>query len=140
MLHPDDRGENGEADVIQVVGVFAIVAVLSASLFESLAPRPPHVSESDGSTQVPSHRLTTAAWSNRQRTIVALAAIGRGDKQIARELGVSIATVKTHLHRLYRDHGIPNRSAAVAVLFASAREERAHRSRDRIASRHAAQT
>ena len=51
-------------------------------------------------------------FSPRQAEIVCLIASGLEDKEIARELGVSVTTVRTHLRRLYRQIGVPNRSRA----------------------------
>jgi DNA-binding CsgD family transcriptional regulator len=51
----------------------------------------------------------------RQREVLALLASGRTDAQIALELGISTATVRTYLGRLYRTNGISNRTEAVAV-------------------------
>jgi len=51
--------------------------------------------------------------SSRQATIVSRVAMGYTNKQIARELGVSPATVKTVLERLYRATGTQNRTALV---------------------------
>jgi len=52
------------------------------------------------------------APSRRQREILALVAAGLGDKQIAHELGVSRRTIRTHLERFYRVHGLHSRAAA----------------------------
>jgi DNA-binding NarL/FixJ family response regulator len=43
---------------------------------------------------------------------------GKKDAAIASELGVSIATVRTYLSRLYRDNGLSNRAQAVALWIA----------------------
>jgi len=51
--------------------------------------------------------------SRRQGEIVSLVALGYTNKQIARELDVSPATVKTILERLYRASGAGNRAALV---------------------------
>ena len=53
------------------------------------------------------------------REIEVLAAIARGgtNREIARELLVSEATVKTHLLRLYPKLGVKDRAAAVRVAF-----------------------
>jgi DNA-binding CsgD family transcriptional regulator len=40
--------------------------------------------------------------------------LDRSDKQIAVELGISRRTVRTHLDRLFRDHHLHSRAAAVA--------------------------
>ena len=51
-------------------------------------------------------------FTPRQAEIVSLIARGLEDKEIARQLGVSVATVRTQLQRLYRQIGVPNRSVA----------------------------
>ena len=50
----------------------------------------------------------------RQVEVVRLVAQGRTNAQIATELHVSVATVKKHLERIYRQLGVNNRTAAVA--------------------------
>jgi DNA-binding CsgD family transcriptional regulator len=57
--------------------------------------------------------------SPRQAEILGLIAAGASDKEIASSLRISIPTVRTHLHRLYRDHGLRNRAQAVALLLAN---------------------
>lgn len=53
--------------------------------------------------------------SPRQAQILALVAEGLGDKEIARRMGVSTNTVRTHLQRLYRERGVRNRAEAAAL-------------------------
>jgi DNA-binding CsgD family transcriptional regulator/uncharacterized protein YkwD len=48
----------------------------------------------------------------RQAEILELVAAGLGDKEIAKRLGVSIPTVRTHLRRMFRDRGYHNRAEA----------------------------
>ena len=55
----------------------------------------------------------------RQREILALMARGKSDIQIALALGISAATVRTYLVRLYRDNGFHNRAEAVAEWLRS---------------------
>jgi DNA-binding CsgD family transcriptional regulator len=52
-----------------------------------------------------------------ERTILRLVADGRSDKQIARELTISVHTVRTHLDRMYKHNGVHNRAAVVAAWF-----------------------
>jgi DNA-binding NarL/FixJ family response regulator len=52
--------------------------------------------------------------TRRQREILELAAGGLTDKEIAHRLGISMATVRTHLQRLYRANGFRNRADAIA--------------------------
>lgn len=51
----------------------------------------------------------------RQAQILQLAASGLSDKEIARRLQVSHRTVRTHFEKLFHDHGIRNRSQAIAL-------------------------
>ncbi len=52
----------------------------------------------------------------RQVQILELASQGQSDKEIAIALGISIHTVRSHLQRLYRTHGLTNRAEAVATF------------------------
>jgi len=55
--------------------------------------------------------------SPRQREVLSLLSHGHTDSQIAVELGISVATVRTYLARLYKDNGFGNRTeAAIAWL------------------------
>ncbi|MFF8926694.1 response regulator [Streptomyces longwoodensis] len=55
--------------------------------------------------------------SAREREVLALVAKGTSNKEIARELFISEATVKTHLTHLYAKLGVNDRAAAVAVAY-----------------------
>lgn len=54
------------------------------------------------------------AVSPRQREIMHLVAVGLSDKEIAARLQLSPHTVRTHLQRLYAQHGLRNRAEAAA--------------------------
>ena len=54
------------------------------------------------------------ALTNREREILALLADGLSNKQIARRLGISTNTVKTHLELLFDKLGVSTRAEAVA--------------------------
>ncbi|MFJ9926389.1 MULTISPECIES: response regulator [Streptomyces] len=55
--------------------------------------------------------------SAREREVLALVARGTANREIARELFISEATVKTHLTHLYAKLGVNDRAAAVAVAY-----------------------
>ncbi|MFD4612332.1 MULTISPECIES: response regulator [unclassified Streptomyces] len=55
--------------------------------------------------------------SAREREVLALVARGTSNREIARELFISEATVKTHLTHLYAKLGVKDRAAAVAVAY-----------------------
>ncbi|MGW4024556.1 response regulator [Streptomyces sp. NPDC005009] len=55
--------------------------------------------------------------SAREREVLTLVARGTSNREIARELFISEATVKTHLTHLYAKLGVKDRAAAVAVAY-----------------------
>ena len=55
--------------------------------------------------------------SAREREVIELVAKGTSNREIARELFISEATVKTHLTHLYGKLGVKERAAAVAVAY-----------------------
>nr|WP_119590119.1 response regulator transcription factor [Streptomyces scabiei] len=55
--------------------------------------------------------------SAREREVLALVARGTANREIARELFISEATVKTHLTHLYAKLGVKDRAAAVATAY-----------------------
>ena len=69
-----------------------------------------------GATAVlPASRLE-ARLSAREREVARLAATGLGDKEIARCLGISPTTVRTHIDNAYRKLGVNNRVALARCL------------------------
>lgn len=55
--------------------------------------------------------------SAREREVLALVAKGTSNREIARELFISEATVKTHLTHVYAKLGAKDRAAAVATAY-----------------------
>jgi DNA-binding CsgD family transcriptional regulator len=55
--------------------------------------------------------------SGREREILALAARGKTNAEIGRELYIGEATVKTHLLRAYAKLGVSSRTAAVTAAM-----------------------
>jgi len=66
----------------------------------------------------------------RQAQILTLAANGLSDKQIAKRLGVTHRTVRTHFEKLFHDRGILNRSQAIALWSARSMDGRHARPAD----------
>ena len=63
----------------------------------------------------------TPSWclrglSQREREVAALVARGLSNKQIARRLFITLATVKDHVHRILVKSGLPNRTAVAAAF------------------------
>ena len=63
--------------------------------------------------------------SPRQAQIVDLIAEGRSDKEIALALGLSTATVRTYLQRMYRQYGSRSRAHLVAIAWHETHQDRA---------------
>jgi DNA-binding NarL/FixJ family response regulator len=61
--------------------------------------------------------------SRRQAQIVEQLLCGRSDKQIARELDVSVPTVRTHLGRLFARLGAADRCELILRVFSCWREQ-----------------
>ncbi|MCV2462854.1 response regulator transcription factor [Streptomyces sp. ICN988] len=60
-------------------------------------------------------RKPRPALTDHERDILAQLATGLGNREIARALFISEATVKTHLRRIYDKLGVDTRAGAVAV-------------------------
>lgn len=58
-----------------------------------------------------------ATLTEREREILACAAAGQGNKDIADRLSVSLDTVKTHLHNIYRKLGVTGRVEAILLYL-----------------------
>jgi DNA-binding CsgD family transcriptional regulator len=60
-----------------------------------------------------------AGLTRREAEVCGLIAEGRANKQIAARLGIALATVKDHVHRILRKTGSPNRAALAASYRAA---------------------
>ncbi|MEV0685589.1 LuxR C-terminal-related transcriptional regulator [Nocardia sp. NPDC050378] len=119
LVHGDYYFQRREADAT----ARAMLAVFAAGLGHALAG----ASLLDGVTALRSgfDRLAGAATaaachpegpslSSRELEVVELLAAGRANRQIARDLAISEATVKTHITHILRKLGAANRAEAVA--------------------------
>ena len=61
------------------------------------------------------HR-TELGLTHRQQAVCALIVRGRSVKEIARDLGISPATVKAHVQPILRSLGVVNRTEAIVAL------------------------
>jgi DNA-binding NarL/FixJ family response regulator len=75
----------------------------------AVAAKPPAMRAQPGSSP---------ALSPRQRSVMDLLALGRSNKEIARELQLAEGTVKIHVNAIYRTLGARNRVGAVAAMAA----------------------
>jgi DNA-binding NarL/FixJ family response regulator len=62
------------------------------------------------------HEACLSALSRREREVADLLAEGLSNKQVARRLAITLATVKDHVHRILRKSGLPNRTA-IAIAW-----------------------
>jgi DNA-binding CsgD family transcriptional regulator len=60
-----------------------------------------------------SGRKPKPSLTGREREIVDLLMQGMTNPQIAQALGIAEATVKKHLHHVYRKHGVRNRALLI---------------------------
>jgi len=74
----------------------------------------PLVTVTQETTSDPLFDLLTA----RQRQVATLVIEGRSNKQIAATLGISIATVKDHVHAILQRLNLSSRSAVIAAAHA----------------------
>lgn len=64
----------------------------------------------------PRRAQAIAALSGREVDVVQLMSCGLSDKEIARRLGISVATVRTHIGHAFRKHGVDSRMKLVRAL------------------------
>jgi len=57
-----------------------------------------------------------AALTSREAEIAAMIASGLSNKQIAKRLSLSLATIKSHVHHILSKTGLPNRAAVAAAV------------------------
>lgn len=79
---------------------------LAASLFRRLASHRPR----EDAPPEP----TTSALTSREREILALVELGMANKEIARTLGIELATVKNHVHHVLEKLKVTRRGQAAA--------------------------
>ena len=61
--------------------------------------------------------------SPRERSVATLIALGLANKEIAGRLGLSLLTVKDHVHRILVKTGLPNRAAVAAACHGHLTED-----------------
>ncbi|HEX2181668.1 MAG TPA: response regulator transcription factor [Rubrobacteraceae bacterium] len=109
--------------IVPVLGVFGPVALAALDLERSGVRRtedrePPSVlaePESEGAPPRPSEpRRLDDPLSERELEVLSLLASGRTNSEIARDLFISVGTVKSHTGNIYRKLDAKNRAEAVS--------------------------
>lgn len=75
----------------------------------------PDESEEGGESPAGCHAEVLTPLTRRQSAVLACIALGYANEDIARQLGISVGTVKTHVHAVLRRIGARNRTEA-AIL------------------------
>jgi len=65
----------------------------------------------------------TRGLSDRERSVLALAAKGLTNQEIAAQLAVTVHGVKFHLASIFRKLGVENRTAAAAMYLSEPRSQ-----------------
>ena len=97
---------------------------LHSAVFDAMAGRmhcAPHIaaamfSRLAGLLREPEPAASLPPLSSRENEILALVAEGRANKEIARQLGISAATVKNHMHNILQKLQVSRRGEAIARL------------------------
>jgi DNA-binding NarL/FixJ family response regulator len=109
-----------DADVTRAIGAGAIGYLLKAERPEELFAAIRTAAQGRTTLSAPVARRAASApaapaLTDRERDILGQLARGLGNREIARALFISEATVKTHLGRIYTKLGVDTRAGAVAV-------------------------
>jgi DNA-binding NarL/FixJ family response regulator len=107
--------EGGASDLHQAIldtadGLIRCPPRIAAAMFARLA---------DTTRRHPDATAKPSVLTAREGEILALAETGRSNKEIARRLAISDATVKNHMHNIIQKLGVSRRSEAAASLRAT---------------------
>ena len=109
--------------IVPVLGVFGPIALAALDLERSgirrtVDPQPPSAPaepEREGAPPRPGeHRRLDEPLSARELEVLGLLASGKTNSEVARDLFVSVGTVKSHTGNIYRKLGANNRAEAVS--------------------------
>jgi DNA-binding NarL/FixJ family response regulator len=91
-----------------IYGIFLIVYFLRYPLSAPL-----------GSEEISQEFLSKYGVTEREKELIVKVMQGKSNADIARELFISLATVKTHLHNIYRKLGVDSRYDLLAKVRSS---------------------
>ena len=110
VRHPTRRDLRATVSLKQI-GSAAVAWPHFLVEFESLCPTTTMKYLSNGASLSHLVRLT-----NREQSLACLVCDGRSNQEIADESGLSLETVKKHLHSIFRKLEVPSRSRLMALL------------------------
>lgn len=113
-LHAHDDATVPHEHVVQLARDFQIDAGVTIDFAAASALGQPLVVLRCAEPTTPAACLDVL--SRREREVAALIADGLSNKQIARRLHLSLATIKDHVHRILTKAGLSNRAAVAAAL------------------------
>ncbi|MFC0105651.1 response regulator transcription factor [Kibdelosporangium aridum] len=93
---------------VVAIGHAMIAPPLAAQLLSRIGPYLPGYGDSDRGLRDLTHR---------EREVLRLVAFGQSNCQVARRLGVSQATVRSHVHHVLTKLGVDDRTQAVAYAY-----------------------
>ena len=120
---------DGDADVLPAIQAGAtgyllkdaepddLVRAVSAAARGETVRAPAVAGRRVGTLRAGASRTPEQALSERELEVLALVARGHGNREAARRLFISEATVKTHLLHVYAKLGVNDRAAAVATAY-----------------------
>lgn len=115
----------GAATVFALLAMPVVPEGRHAYLLQLLLPylhlallRMPGQGGADGAGGEVPGRALARALSGRELAILGAVRAGRSNGEVARQLGISVPTVKNHLQRIYRVLGVGNRAHALARCHA----------------------
>ena len=100
---------HGALRIVLAKGIYLPTSVLNRGASVGASPSVPAAR--------PSRKLTELGLTPRQQEVCALMVKGRAVKQIARDIGISPATVKSHVQPILRALGVMNRTEAIVALY-----------------------
>jgi DNA-binding CsgD family transcriptional regulator len=102
---------------------------------DSLGGRPAALLLTERLASLSREALRGLGLSAREAEVLSCVALGHANSEIARQLSVSLGTVKRHLEHIYEKLGVHTRTAAAAVAWAEADPSAAIESRRATAVR-----
>lgn len=103
------RDHAREITTLAIAGSFLILGLWMG---RKLTPHPPRTEQPVATVPTQNHRF---GLTRRETAVLELLVAGQSNKEMARTLGVSPNTIKTHLANLYAKLGVQRRTQAITT-------------------------